>query len=162
MACFFYPCLNIRSPLAVLYFFGISPVFKCLFKKLILAIQGSSSACPFNTQGDVLFRLLIWTLFIFSRCCLTSSFIAYGKLSIPSTTLHEVKASFCFILNTEEKNLSISMYFASSFKVLLCTSCRSPIFLLLYCLLCTFIHLPFFSLMNPHALFFFLCVSCMF
>lgn len=52
----------------------------------------------------MLSRLLIWTLFNFSRCCLTSFFIAYGKLSILSTTLHEVNASSCFILNTEQKN----------------------------------------------------------
>lgn len=73
---------------------------------MILAIQGSSSACCFNTQGYMLFSLLIWTLFNFSRCYLISFLIAYGKLPIPSTTLHEINATSCFILNLDQKKPS--------------------------------------------------------
>lgn len=108
----------------------------------------------------MLSRLLIWTLFNFSRCCLTSFFITYGKLSNPSTTLHEVNAS-CFVLNTEQKKtlfehlcvLYITLYsFTAPLLEILC------VFSSYYYLSCIAIHLPFFSFLCPHFLLLPMCV----
>lgn len=107
------------------------PRFWKVCLKIILAIQGSSSAWPFSTQGYVLSRLLIWTLFNFSIYCLTSFFIAYGRLPVPSTTLHEVNASSCFILNTEQEKIEHFCVLYVLYIIFL-QFCHSPLANLLY------------------------------
>lgn len=105
----------------------------------------------------MLSRLLIWTLFNFSRYCLTSFFIAYGRLPVPSTSLHEVNASSCFILNTEREKKGhfcvlyvlyiIFCHFATHLLQICCIFPAIILFMLF--------HLSFFSLIHPYAHFYF-------
>lgn len=102
----------------------------------------------------MLARLLIWTLFNFSRCCLTSFFIAYGKLCVPSATLHEINASSSFILNIDHKNPCEHL---CVLYIILCTFTAQPLqnFCILssHCyLLYSVIHLCFFVLRHPYIL----------
>lgn len=150
MAHLLYPCLNIKCPLAVLFLWNF-PIFESLSKSNI-SNSGKLLSMPFSTQGYVLSRLLICTLFNFSIYCLTS-FIAYDRLPIPSTTLHEVNASSCFILNTEQEKIEhfcvlyvlyiIFCSFAIHVLQICCIFLASIIFVLF--------HLPFFSLIHPQA-----------